>query len=942
MTKQLPPLFLQRLSAIIPPNRIFADDLRCFAYGTDASFYRLTPQLIIEADSEDEVSNLLRLCSELHVPLTFRGAGTSLSGQAVTDSVLMTLSPRWRKVRILDRGERIAMQPGVIGSHANLALSPYGYKIGPDPASIQSAMIGGIAANNASGMCCGVKFNSYHTLQTMRVILSDGTLLDTSDMKSVENFKIQHPALVEGLSGLAKKVMGNPELKNLIRHKYSIKNTTGYSINALTDYLDSIEILQHLMIGSEGTLGFISEITLKTIPVKPFRAVGLAVFKDLQHCVHASVDLSRLPNIQALELMDDKSLLAVSKKRNFADILPRSLAGTAALLIETAGDSTEEIKISLSEIERRLSPFELLCPAKFSSAADVMDHFWSVRKGLFPSVGAMRQSGSTVVIEDICVPLNVLDQAVMKVKQLFERLDYRDAVLFGHIRDGNLHMVFSQKFDTPLEIARYRELMARLTYLISVEFGGSLKAEHGTGRNMAPFVEKEWGSAAYGLMVEIKRLLDPLGILNPGVLLNQDSEVHLKNLKSFEESDPLIDGCVECGFCEPVCPSKDLTLTPRQRIAVSREIARLEKSGDYPGTLESMKHDFQYWGEKTCAADGLCGTVCPVDIDTGAYIKSYRALNKPTWQVRIADFAADHFSFVTGVVGFGLRAADFIARWFGDAFVEGATAFAHKITGGKIPVWYRECPIPSERITKNSEDAPVNISAEKNLGYFPSCVSRTMGKGRKDSSGRSLPRAVLDGLKMIGIRAQIPSNVESLCCGLVFSSKGFPRQAEEMRTKALNAMSALGTEQVLCDVSPCAQWLKEGSAQYRFQVLDSIEVIHNALNQGDLQLRPIGAAVIHSVCSVKKMDLESNLKNIAKKLVQKPIFPYNGCCGFSGDKGLFTPELSQSALSQMSVDCSSGTAGYTTSPTCGIAMSQATGISHQSLFHLVLQCGINN
>jgi D-lactate dehydrogenase len=163
--------------------------------------------------------------------------------------------------------------------------------------------------------------------------------------------------------------------------------------------------------------------------------------------------------------------------------------------------------------------------------------------------------------------------------------------------------------------------MDDVAQLVAVEFGGSLKAEHGTGRNMAPFVELEWGSDAYQLMWQLKRLLDPNGILNPDVVLSEDPQIHLKHLKPLPAADEIVDKCIECGFCEPVCPSKGLTLSPRQRIVIWRDIQAKKRAGVDTTELEAA---YQYQGIDTCAATGLCAQRCPVGINTGELVKKLR------------------------------------------------------------------------------------------------------------------------------------------------------------------------------------------------------------------------------------------------------------------------------------------------------------------------------
>jgi D-lactate dehydrogenase len=182
----------------LPGARVITDALRRLAYGTDASFYRLVPQVVVVVDSEPEVLAALAVCRKHGAPMTFRAAGTSLSGQAISDSVLLVLGDGWRGATIGPDAATIRLQPGVIGGHANRLLAPHGRKIGPDPASIDAAKIGGIAANNASGMCCGTRENSYHTLAGMRVVLADGTVLDTEDAASVAAFRQAAPNCCSG------------------------------------------------------------------------------------------------------------------------------------------------------------------------------------------------------------------------------------------------------------------------------------------------------------------------------------------------------------------------------------------------------------------------------------------------------------------------------------------------------------------------------------------------------------------------------------------------------------------------------------------------------------------------------------------------------------------------------------------------------------------------
>ncbi|MGB2130359.1 MAG: FAD-binding and (Fe-S)-binding domain-containing protein [Marinobacterium sp.] len=672
----------EQLRGFIPTERLITDPLRTLAYGTDASFYRLIPQLVVRVESEQEVVNLIKLANELGTPLTFRAAGTSLSGQAITDAVLVQLGDGWQGHIINADASEIRLQPGVIGAHANRYLAPFNRKIGPDPASINAAKIGGIAANNASGMCCGTAQNSYRTLSAMRMVLSDGSVLDTSDPDSVDTFSQQHPGLLDTLASLGQLTRSNTELRNKIEHKYRLKNTTGYSLNALIDFEEPIDILQHLMIGSEGTLGFISNITYKTVPEHPHKASALVFFNSV-HTTCEAVALLKPTPVAAVELMDRAGLRSIENKPGMPELIRCLPEDAAALLIETRAENADQLQQKIDQITASIAHLDTCQPIQFSTDPDECARYWAIRKGLFPAVGAVRETGTTVIIEDVAVPVEQLASAVADLHKLFIRWDYPEALIFGHALEGNLHFVFTQSFDSDEALRRYEGLMDDVAQLVVGRYGGSLKAEHGTGRNMAPYVELEWGQDAYRLMQQLKELLDPTGIFNPGVILNADTKVHLKNLKPLPAANPLVDKCIECGFCEPSCPSRDLTLTPRQRIVLWREIKRLERSGENPQRLQQLRKDYAYQGDATCAACGLCSTSCPVDINTGNLTREIRHHNNAARE-NLASWAAEHYGGIMKTSRAVFRLADGAHGLLGSRRMQGLTQGVRRLSGNRV------------------------------------------------------------------------------------------------------------------------------------------------------------------------------------------------------------------------------------------------------------------
>jgi D-lactate dehydrogenase len=685
------------LSVSIDPKRILTNPLQTLAYGTDASFYRLIPKIVILAHDEGEVIEIIKQAKALDIALTFRAAGTSLSGQAITDSVLVVATHGWKNQELFDNNQKVKLEPGIIGARANIFLAPHGLKIGPDPASIGAAMIGGIVANNASGMCCGTAQNSYQTIADIRIVLHDGTILDTADAGNVATFKKTQPTLIQEIESLRDQIKGNETLYNQIKNKFKIKNTTGYSINALVDYHDPIDIIKHLMVGSEGTLAFISSVTFKTVIDEKFKSCSLIFFHTIQDACNATILLKSAP-VAAVELLDRESIRSVENDYDAPDYFKTLPESACALLVECRDNDTLILKEKQDAIRLKIQSIPTYIDYDFTSDPKQYYFNWKARKGLLPTVGGLRKNGTTVIIEDVAFPLPQLADACLELKDLFKKFEYHDAVLFGHALEGNLHFVFSQDFSNQAEIDRYEKLMSELAVLVVDRFNGSLKAEHGTGRNMAPFVEKEWGPTAYEIMKRIKNIFDPNNKINPDVLINPDPKAHLKNLKPLPETNDIVDKCMECGFCEPHCVSEGLTLSPRQRIVIAREISRLEESNDDPQRLADIRKDVTYQLDETCATDGLCALACPVHIDTGKFVKTWRAKELDSSNKKVAGYIGSHMAGTTSTVRTGLKIVSFFHTILGTTIMTALSNVSHFITFGKVPKWIPEMPKGADKI----------------------------------------------------------------------------------------------------------------------------------------------------------------------------------------------------------------------------------------------------
>ncbi|MFK5881073.1 MAG: FAD-binding and (Fe-S)-binding domain-containing protein [Sulfurospirillum sp.] len=930
--------FYEEIIEVISNKRVFTDSLHTLVYGTDASFYRLIPKIVIWVNNSNEVSKILRLSSSLSLPIVFRAAGTSLSGQAITDSILVVTSRDWRGKKISEDHSLVTLEPSVVGVDANDFLLPYGKKIGPDPASISCAMIGGIAANNASGMCCGVADNSYKTLHSMKVIFYDGSELDTNDKKSRENFLNTHGMMVESINQLHLKIKKNRALHDKIVRKFKIKNTCGYSLNALVDFEDPIDIISHLMIGSEGTLGFIKDITYRTVPEYSDKASALMIFKDIKDACDAviTMKLHCRQSVNAAEIMDRAALRCVQDKEGMPKFLKTLEESATAVLVETRAPSKTELENNINIILDKLKDFNPVYPLEFTDIPSEYNLYWDIRKGLFPAVGAVRKTGTTVIIEDVAYPIEDLAEATLELQDIFKKYGYDEAIIFGHTLEGNLHFVFTQAFDDENEIKRYEQFIAEVANQVALKYKGSLKAEHGTGRNMAPFVELEWGEDAYNLMKEIKRIFDPKGLINPGVILNVDKKIHLKNFKAMPKTDELIDTCIECGYCEPKCPSNFLTLTPRQRIVSNRYMSILKNSGKFEELIEFEKL-YQYDGIETCATCQLCSISCPIDIDTGNLTKKLRAKQIGKLGHKIAWSVANNYGTVLSVGRFALSVVKGVNAIIPNSTMESISRGLRTITNNAMPLWSSSLP--------KGEKFKINrtiFDAKQKVVYFSSCINRTMANPRGKKSEPSISEVVVILLERAGYEVIIPKDIDNLCCGMPFGSKGYKEEAksksDELETSLRDA-SQNGKYPILCDMSPCSKTIEQNFPA-NLKVYDTVDFIAEFLAK-KLKFKQVDdPIVIHTTCSTRKSGLTGKFEKVARMCSSNVTIPKSvSCCGFAGDRGFTFPKLNASALRHLKEEIPKDVKyAFSTSKTCEIGLSEHSDLDYKSIFYLVERC----
>ena len=935
----IPPWLRQELGQIVDPARVLGRPIELVMYASDASFYRLMPQAVVLATTVREVSDLFAFSRRRAIPMTFRAAGTSLSGQAQSDGILVEVARHWRGVTVEDDGARVRVQPGTIAARVNLALAPYGRKLGPDPASIAACTVGGIVSNNSGGMCCGVAQNAYNTLASLTFLLPSGTLIDTAAPGAAALFADQEPELAAGLLELREQVLADTELTKRIHAKYARKNTTGYGLNSFVDFDQPLDIFRHLLVGSEGTLAFIAETVFDTVPALPHRITGLLVFPDV-HSAGAAVVPLRDAGATAIELMDRASMRSVEHRPGVPTYLPDLPDGAAGLLVDFATTDADQLTELAAAASRIVAGLVLVVPGEFTRDPALQGQYWAVRGGLFTSVGAARDSGTSVLLEDVTFPVERLADAVVDLTELFVEHGYLDGVVFGHAKDGNLHFLLTQSLNEPAEVERYAGFMAAMAELVVTKYDGALKGEHGTGRNMAPFVELEWGTTAAAVMRELKRLVDPDRLLNPGTIINDDPRAHLCDLKTTPTIEASADRCIECGYCEPACPSRELTTTPRQRIVIRREMVRQGLAGVETPMLRALRKDYSYLGLETCAGDGMCERACPVDINTGDLVKGFRAEQHSARTQALAVTVARRYANVERLARLAVRTGRTAAAALGQRSMIGLTELLRSATSTDLmPRWDPDMPPPAP--ARLPRTTPVGAEAV----YFPSCINRIFGP---DRAGPTLPEALVTLARRAKVPLVIPDDVAGSCCGTPWQSKGYTDGTAWMLNHTIERLwhwSDGGRLPVVIDASSCTLGLREAEPYLsaanceRFRdltLLDSIDFVHDRLLPRLVVDRTLESVAVHAVCSVHHLATVGKLEALGAAVAERVINPVDaGCCGFAGDRGWLHPELTASAMKHEASELAGQTHGdyLSSNRTCEVGISREVGRPYRSFVH---------
>lgn len=910
--------------------------------GVDASHFLLTPSAVVTPRDSDQLAAVLAYATSAGRHVTVRSGGTSLSGQASSDGILIDTRRHFRRIEPLDDGALVRVQPGATVRQVNARLARYKRKLGPDPASEIAATIGGVIANNSSGMACGTHHNSYRTLRGLTMVLPSGTVVDTTASDADALLAAAEPELHAGLTRLRENIAGRPDLIQEVERQYRGKNTMGYGLNSFLDFTAPVEILAHLLVGSEGTLGFVAEATFETVAIAPAVATALLLFPSLQAATRILPALLDT-GAATLELMDAASLRVIQNDPTAAGLLDAlTIDGHAALLVEYHGVDDADLERQLG---RAADALESAGAPALEPTRDVVERarLWHFRKGLYAAIAGARPPGTTALLEDIAVPVPELANTCAALQLLFERYGYDDAVIFGHAKDGNIHFLLTEDFTDPGAVGRQRSFTEELVTLV-LEAGGTLKAEHGTGRIMAPFVERQFGAELYAVMLEVKRLCDPLGVMNPGVLLTNSPDSHLQNLKLTPVVESEVDRCVECGYCEPVCPSKDLTLTPRQRIVVRRARAAARASGDH-ALDDRLAEQEEYASVETCAADGMCQTACPVLINTGDLVRRLREQDAGAAVKAGGAAVAKQW----GLVSRGASIALSTAKVLPSPVARSASMLARAVLGSDIvPQWSSDLPAGGSKRADSQEKSRSGArpGLTTPIVFFAACVGSMFGPAVGGLGSASAFRILCE---RAGVDVITPGGIESLCCGTPWKSKGLADGYDTMIDKTMRSLIAAsddGRLPIVCDNSSCSegllhalQYVREvAGVPIQLTIVDAVDFTAEQLLPRLTPVQKLDTLALHPTCSSTRLGSNAHLQQLADAVANDATVPVDwGCCGFAGDRGMLHPELTASATKTEAAEVTSGgfDAHASCNRTCEIGMTRATGAEYRHILELL-------
>lgn len=767
------------LRASLGAEKVKDDMPTITAYAVDASIYRIPPQVVVLVESEDDIAATVAYAVSRGIPLTPRAAGTNLTGSAIGPGIILDVS-RLNRVLEINREERWArVQPGIVLAELNKQLSLQGLLFGPDPSSGDMCKLGGMVANNSSGPHT-LRYGSVKdNVQSLRLCLTSSTWIEARsyalDDPSLEHLLTAVPALRDVLV----MTQGHTELIATKQPTVS-KNSCGYNLFGLAEGLARGSFdLPKLFVGSEGTLGVVSEASLTLVDKPKATLTALLHFRSLEEVGEA---VPRLLTLQpsALEVMDANTLNLIGRGKHG---IPADAAAT--LLIELDADSPE------IDLRERAETMAALCqPYKLASeltpAFDVerREQLWKARKALYPTLYRFDPKKKPInFVDDVVVPAGRISELIRYLEDFFEGQRVPVAI-FGHIGNGNAHIVPLLDVNDPADFEKMVQAYREIHAAVLNRFGGSICGEHGDGRVRAEFVKTMFGEELYDLFVRVKRAFDPGNVLNPGIKLSTAPFTDHIDYTRLSKS------CATCAKCNSVCPVYDVFQSEDMSSRGWFEIVTAK--------------DYSYLNSKrvveACLNCKSCRTICPAGVDVSDLILQKRTEHPNRlagWIFRRQAQAGAFESFLR-LLGstqniwdrpFFRKLLEWITRPIMKALAPTAR-LPHELVLPKLAQRHLR-----ERYARLIPDG-IDASPTRSVAYFHGCAANYFDDGVGD--------AVIDVLKKHGVEPALPPQ---RCSGTPVQTYG---HIDLVRDGArFNLRSLIPYETVVTGCASCTLMLKD-------------------------------------------------------------------------------------------------------------------------------------
>ena len=896
-------------------------------FSTAACIFRRKPLAVVSPKSESDVARVVAFAAAEGIPVTARGGGSSLAGQALGPGIVLDFAAHMNRIVAVDRERRfVRVEPGAIHGRVQKAAGRVGLRLGPDPSSGDFCTIGGNVGTNASGAHTLRHGSTKDHVLGMTVVLHDGSVVRLGTHGARDGGPERDgDATWRAMSARLETILREGAPAFLPERPRANKNSCGYDLWgawAPGDQVSSIEPRfdpMRLIVGSEGTLGIVTDVTMRLVPKPKATAVALLYFASWEDATEAVLEARRL-GASAIEAMDHTFLAFVRADReDLRPLIPEKF--DSSILVEFEGDSPEEARAGVAAVEEWAAARRgKVLDFRAARSTEEQAMLWAVRKAALPLIyRASPVEKPMNFIDDTAVPAERLGDYVNGLRAMFAKHRTRFAI-FGHAGNGNVHVM---PLMDPHE-GTFQSSMAAMAedaFELTWRLGGTITGEHGDGILRAPYLERQY-PRAYAVMADVKRAMDPGGVLNPGNVIS-DSRVFPEGFSRYTNTfvttgtvfdDPdyrdMIEMCHGCGTCRDYCPVGSTTSlephTARAKAVLLMEMIRGELSRDAL-TEKPFKEVMD-----SCFNCKLCLSECPSQVDIPGLAIAARKEFVEKHGMPVRNWILGHADKVAAVAG---MAPAVVNLAIGNPLERAARENVGKVAGKLDLPRFRRPFGTGDGAAKRALSLPLvagagttgapgshhharlgpmpyrDVPITKRVAYFAGCFARF-----HDPQGEA--EATVKVLEANGIEVVVP---EQRCCGIALITMGAERSIIADARRNLEVLLPLVDRgfTVVASAPSCGLALIEdyprilGSEEAKHLAAHTID-IHQYLwrlhQRGELRtdFKPVPISVVyHNACHSVAQGITEEPINLLKLVPGVEVRPIDdSCCGIAGTYGM--------------------------------------------------------